>query len=66
MNAPSMLRIIGGVTLVIGGIVTGKVIVTTGRKVATSKKKYLDLDVALDQQEKDLDELRKTRESLLK
>lgn len=65
MNAPSLLRIIGGVTLVVTGIVASKAVIETGKKVAASKKAYLDLDAALDQQEKDLDELRKTRESLL-
>lgn len=66
MNAPSLLRIVGGVTLVVGGVVAGKTVIKTGQKVAASKKAYLELDAVLDQQEKDLDELRKTRESLLK
>lgn len=65
MNAPSLLRIIGGVALVVGGMAAGKAVIATGQKVAASKKAYLDLDAALDQQERDLDELRKTRESLL-
>lgn len=65
MNAPSLLRIVGGVALVVGGMAAGKAVIATGQKVAASKKAYLELDAALDQQERDLDELRKTRESLL-
>ena len=65
MNAPSFLRIIGGVTLLVGSMVAGKAVIETGKKVTASKKAYLELDAALDQQERDLDELRKTRESLL-
>ena len=65
MNAPSILRIAGGVTLLVGSIIGGKLIIDEGRKVTTLKKQYRDLDAALDQQELELEELRKTRESLL-
>lgn len=65
MNAPSVLRIVGGVTLLVGSIIGGKLIIDEGRKVTAVKKQYRDLDAALDQQELELEELRKTRESLL-
>ena len=65
MNAPSLLRIIGGVTLVVVSAIGSKLLIDEGRKVVAMKKQYQDLDIALDKQEQELEELRKTRESLL-
>lgn len=65
MNVVSVARIIGGVTLVVGSFVIGKTFVKSGKKLAITKVKNDSLEAALDEQEKELNELKKTRDGLL-
>lgn len=65
MNAPSVLRVIGGITLVVGSFVLGKGLISSTSKMNESKKKYFTLDSALDKQEAELEEKRRIRDELL-
>ncbi len=65
MNAPSVLRVIGGTALVIGSFALGKELISSASKMSQSKAKYFALDSALDEQEKELEEKRKIRDELL-
>ena len=66
MNAPSVFRIIAGVGGVISGLIIGKTLITSAKKMSISRATYTTLDNTLNQQEKELDEKRRIREDLLK
>lgn len=66
MNAPSLLRIIGGATLVVGSFAVGKALSRGAQKLAVSKNQALMIDSAIDKQEAELNAKRKIREDLLK